>query len=226
MEVLNNTFKFLFFVIAITINSSSPLPSLPLIIFNYISNNFLFAFFSSLSGSVLASYLQYLFVNKIYRLNKVKTLNKIKKFILKKLGKKRNSLKKYAQKIRILNFIKFFFIWLTEAVNLSFLDFLFLRLSAAVSFKATNLICGLIGYPLKKFLFITILCQIPWNIFYYFAVKSNNLIDNEITDIKFSELNINILGISFIDFIYSITLIYLISRLISYLIRKYNNFIN
>ena len=210
MEVINNIFKFLFFVIAITINSSSPLPSLPLIIFNYISNDFLFAFFSSLSGAVLASYLQYLFVKKIYKLNKVKTLNIIKKFIMKKFGKKRKSFKKYAQKIR----------------NISFLDFLFLRLSAAVSFKATNLICGLIGYPLKKFLFITILCQIPWNIFYYFAVKSNNLIVNDITDIKFSELNTNIFGISFIDFIYSITLIYLISRLISYLIRKYNNFMN
>ena len=58
---MNSLFKFLFFVIAITLNSSLPLPSLPIIIFNYINNNFLFAFFSTIIGSVFASYIQFLF---------------------------------------------------------------------------------------------------------------------------------------------------------------------
>ena len=210
MEEINNIFKFLFFVIAIALNSSLPLPSLPLQIFNYISNNFLFAFLSSISGVVLASYIQYIFVKSIYKLKKVKTLNKIKNFTIKKFDKKRNSFEKFAKKVR----------------NTSYLDFLLLRISAIFSFKATNLFCGLIGYPLKKFLIVTTLSQIPWNIFYYLAVLSNNLVVSDINDLKSSDLNINFFKIPLINFIYSISLIYLISRLISYLIKKYNNFMN
>ena len=207
---MNSLFKFLFFVIAITLNSSLPLPSLPIIIFNYINNNFLFAFFSTIIGSVFASYIQFLFSKRIYKLNKLNSLYRIKFFINKKFYKKRNLLKKFTKKVR----------------NSSFLDFFLLRLSAIFSFKALNIFCGLIGYPLKKFLLATTLAQIPWNIIYYLAVKSNNLIVNDIFELKSSELQIYISNIPFINFIYSITLIYLISRLINYFIKKYTNFKN
>ena len=210
MEVINNVFKFLFFVIAITLNMSSPLPSLPLIIFNYIGNNFLFAFFSTITGSVFASYIQYLFAKKIYKLNEVKFFKKIQNFIKKNIGIRRNSLKTVAVKVR----------------NSTYLDFFVLRFSSIFPFKATNLYCGLIGYPLKKFLLLTSLSQIPWNFIYYLSVKSNNFVFSDISEFKSYKLNINIFKIPFINLIYSITFIYIISRLILYLIRKYNKFIN
>jgi len=206
---MNDLFKFLFFVIAITLNSSLPLPSLPLIVFNYISNDFLFAFFSSIAGSALAACIQYLFVKKVYKLKRLKILNRIKIFTTKKFGKKRNLLKRFAKKVS----------------NISFWDFLLLRLTSIFSFKATNLVCGLIGYPLKKFLIVTTLSQIPCNILYFLVIKSNDLIVSDISELNSSELNIDIFKTPFINFIYSITLIYLISRLITYLIKKYN-FIN
>ena len=210
MEDINILVKFLFFLIAITLNTSSPLPSLPLIIFNYISNNFLFAFSSTIVGTLFSSYIQYLFVKKIYKLKKLRTLNKINIFAMKKLGKRRNTIKKFTKIIR----------------NATFLDFFIIRLSSIFSFKLTNLFCGLVGYPLKKFLLVTLLSIIPWNVFYYLAVKSNNLIVSDIFELKSSELNIDILKIPLINFIYLITVIYLISKLISYFIKKYNNFSN
>ena len=210
MEDINILVKFLLFVIAITLNTSSPLPSLPLIIFNYISNNFLFAFSSTIVGTLFSSYIQYLFVKKIYKLKKLRTLNKIKIFVKKKLGKRRSTIKEFTKIVR----------------NASFLDFFIIRLSSIFSFKLTNLFCGLVRYPLKKFLLVTLLSIIPWNVFYYLAVKSNNLIVSDIFELKSSELNIDILKIPLINFIYLITVIYLISKLISYFIKKYNNLSN
>ncbi len=206
----NNIFRFLFFVIAITLNSSLPLPSLPLTIFNYISNNFIFAFISTITGSVFASYIQYIFATRIYKLTQIKIFKKFKFFTIRRIGKKRNLLKKFAKKVR----------------NTSYLDFFLFRLSAIFSFKITNVFCGLIRYPLTKFLLVTTLTQIPWNIIYYLAIKSNNLVGRNFTELDSSELDINILNNTFMNFIYSITLIYLISKLVSHLIKKYNNWIN
>ena len=70
---------------------------------------------------------------------------------------------------------------------------------------------------------VTTLTQIPWNIIYYLAIKSNNLVGRNFTELDSSELDINIFNNPFMNFFYSITLIYLITKLISYLIKKYNS---
>ncbi len=184
-------FSTILFTLLITLISTSPVPSIPLVILNYKVNGMAAGYIASLIGGLIASLNQF-FLSKNFLL----------KFIRNKYPKKYFYINKYSKIVS----------------RMSYTEFIFLLFSGVIPNSIISVAAGVAKMNFRKFITCYFIVALPQQLIFLFAA---NQLDNveEILKInglnKFNSLVLSLTLVSLIAFLISF-----ISRIAPKIIKK------
>ena len=184
-------FSTILFTLLITLISTSPVPSIPLVILNYKVNGMAAGYIASLIGGLIASLNQF-FLSKNFLL----------KFIRNKYPKKYFYINKYSKIVS----------------RMSYTEFIFLLFSGVIPNSIISIAAGVAKMNFRKFITCYFIVALPQQLIFLFAA---NQLDNveEILKInglnKFNSLVLSLTLVSLIAFLISF-----ISRIAPKIIKK------
>ena len=138
--------SFFSYGIIIFLVGMTPLTCAPIFIANFILNGFITGLLASLFGIGLMASFQYFF-GKLLKIKRIKLFRSIK----------------------LMRYLYYLALKLEYKLKkISYFEFLLFRLSAIFPAKITNIACGMSNINFSKFLIVTLIAAIPYQILYYF----------------------------------------------------------
>tara|TARA_B100000886_G_scaffold296523_1_gene223791 strand:+ start:50231 stop:50815 length:585 start_codon:yes stop_codon:yes gene_type:complete len=194
---MSKVFSTIFFILLITLISTSPVPSIPLVILNYKVNGLIAGYIASLVGGLIAS------VNQFY-LSK----NFLLKFIRKKYPKKYLYINKYSKIV----------------YGMTYIEFIFLLFSGVIPNSIISISAGVAKMSFRKFITCYFIVALPQQLIFLFAATQIENLEGilKINGLdKFNSIVLSLAIVSFIAFAISFILRMVAPKIFRTLDKKY-----